>query len=72
MAKSKIVNANKKIAEGVVSSYKKIEEGVVGGYKKIEDGVVSGFEKMTSRIQRSSKTASPREHCKNECSFRYG
>lgn len=34
MAKSKLVKANKKIAEEVVGGYKKIEEGVVGGYKK--------------------------------------
>ena len=32
MAKSKLVQANEKIAEAVV-----------GGYKKIEDGVVEGF-----------------------------
>ena len=38
MTKSKLVEANGKIAEGVVSGYKKIEEGVVGGYKKIEEG----------------------------------
>lgn len=34
MAKSKLVEVNEKIAEGVVGGYKKIEEGVVGGYKK--------------------------------------
>ncbi len=37
MAKSRLVEANEKIAEKVVGSYKKIEEGVVGGYKKIEE-----------------------------------
>ena len=47
MAKSKLVKANEKIAEGVVSGYKKIEEGVVGGYMKIQDGVVNGFTKVT-------------------------
>ena len=46
MAKSKLVAANKKIAEGVVGGYKKIEEGVVGGYKKIEEGVVGGYNKI--------------------------
>lgn len=46
MAKSKLVNANKKIAEKVVGGYKKIEKGVVGGYKKIEDGVVGGYKKI--------------------------
>ena len=47
MAKSKFVQANKKIAEGVVKGYQKIEEGVVGGYQKLECGVVSGFTRMT-------------------------
>lgn len=46
MAKSKLVKANEKIAEGVVDGYKKIEGGVVGGYKKIEESVVGGFNKM--------------------------
>ena len=32
MAKSKIVKANEKIADGVVKGYKKIEDGVVGGF----------------------------------------
>ena len=40
MAKSKLVEVNEKIAEGVVGGYKKIEEGVAGGYKKIEEGAV--------------------------------
>ena len=44
---SKFVEANEKIAEGVVKGYKKIEDGVVGGYKKIETGVVEGFGKVT-------------------------
>jgi hypothetical protein len=46
---SKFVEANEKIAEGVVKGYKKIEEGVVGGYKKIEKGVVEGFGKVTDK-----------------------
>lgn len=50
MAKSKLVKANEKIAEGVAGGYKKIENGVVGGYKKIEDGVVGGFTKMTDKF----------------------
>lgn len=50
MGKSKLVEANEKIAEGVVSGYKKIEEGVVGGYKKIEEGAVSGFEKIADKF----------------------
>ncbi len=50
MAKSKLVEANKKIEEGVVNGYKKIEEGVVGGYKKIEEGAVSGFNKIVDKF----------------------
>ncbi len=46
MAKSKLVQANEKVASAVVGGYKKIEEGVVGGYKKIEDGVTGAFKKM--------------------------
>ena len=50
MAKSKLVEANEKIAEEVVGGYKKIEEGVVGGYKKIEEGAVGGFNKIADKF----------------------
>ncbi|MBD5453908.1 MAG: hypothetical protein HDR30_06295 [Lachnospiraceae bacterium] len=43
MAKSKLVKANEKIAEGVVEGYKKIEEGAVGGFNKIADKFVDNF-----------------------------
>ena len=46
---SKFVEANEKIAQGVVKGYKKIEDGVVDGYKKIEDGAVSGFSKVVDK-----------------------
>ena len=46
MAKSKLAEANQKIAEGVVGGYKKVEQGVVSGYRKIEDGVVGGYGKL--------------------------
>ncbi len=46
---SKFVEANEKIAEGVVKGYKKIEDGVVGGYKKIETGAVEGFGKVVDK-----------------------
>ena len=46
---SKFVEANEKIAEGVVKGYKKIEGGVVGGYKKIEGGAVKGFGKVIDK-----------------------
>ena len=43
MAKSKLVEANEKIAEKVVDTYKKIEDTVVGGYTKIEDAFVDRY-----------------------------
>ena len=46
MAKSKIVEANAKIAESITERYKKIEPGVVDGYKKIEKGTVDGYAKI--------------------------
>ena len=46
MAKSKLVEANEKIAEGVTTAFHKMTDAVVGGYKKIEDGVVGGFTKI--------------------------
>lgn len=50
MAKSKIVQANEKIAEAVAEGYKKIEKGVVDGYKKIEQGVVAGYTKIEDKF----------------------
>ena len=43
MAKSKLVEANEKIAEKVVDGYKKIEQGAVEGFTKISDGFVDQF-----------------------------
>lgn len=43
MAKSKLVKANEKIAEGVVRGYKNIEKGVVGEFNKIADKFVDNF-----------------------------
>lgn len=50
MAKSKLINVNKKIEEHVVKGYKAIENGVVGGHKKIEEGAVKGFEKISDQF----------------------
>ncbi len=50
MAKSKIIEANKKIAEATTEGFKKIEKGVVDGYKKIEKGVVEGYTKIEDRF----------------------
>ena len=43
MAKSKLVEANEKIAGCVTEGFKKMSDGVVSGYKKIEDKFVSEF-----------------------------
>lgn len=43
MAKSKLIQANEKIAEAVVDGYKKIETGVVEGYTKLEDTFIDRF-----------------------------
>jgi len=43
MAKSKLVQANKKIEDAVVGGYKGIEDAVIGGYQKIEDGFVDRY-----------------------------
>lgn len=43
MAKSKLVEVNKKIENGVVGTYKKIENGVVDGFNKISDKFVDNF-----------------------------
>lgn len=43
MARSKLIEANKKIENAVVRGYKKIENGVVSGYRKIEDKFVDSF-----------------------------
>ncbi len=43
MAKSKLIQANKKIKEKVVGAYKAVENGVVVTYKKIEDKFVDSF-----------------------------
>ena len=39
----KVVNAYKKIDDGVVGGYQAIEDAVVGTYKKIEDKFVEKF-----------------------------
>lgn len=50
MTKSKLAEANGKIAEAVVGGYKKIEQGAVDGYKKIESGVVEGYTKLEDKF----------------------
>lgn len=63
MAKSKIVQANEKIAETVVGAYEKIEGAVVGGYAKVEDAFVDRYltrdgetvEEAKARLKRAEK-----------------
>lgn len=43
MAKSKLVQANEKIAEAAVNGYKKIEDGVVSSFTKMTDKFVDHF-----------------------------
>lgn len=43
MAKSKLIQVNKKIEKNVVGGYKKIENTVVSGYQKIEDKFIDQF-----------------------------
>lgn len=50
MAKSKLVEANKKIEKAVTSGYKKIEDTVVSSYKKVEDTVVGGYQKIEDKF----------------------
>ncbi len=50
MAKSKLVQANQKIAKAVTDGFTKIADGVTEGYKKIEDGVVGGYKKIEDKF----------------------
>ncbi len=50
MAKSKLVQANRKMAKAVAAGYKKVEDGVVGGYKKVEDAVVGTYTKIEDKF----------------------
>ena len=50
MAKSKLIQANEKIAETVTSGFQKISDTVVGGYSKIESAVVDGYTKIEDKF----------------------
>ncbi len=50
MAKSRIVQANEKIADIVVKGYKTVEGAIVGGYKKVEESVVGAYTKMEDKF----------------------
>ena len=50
MAKSKLIKANEKIAEGVTTGFQKMSDGVVDGFKKMSDGVVEGYTKIEDKF----------------------
>ena len=62
MAKSKLVEANEKIAEKVVDTYKKIEDTVVGGYAKIEDAFIDRYLTKDGETIEEAKARLNREH----------
>lgn len=43
MAKSKLVRANRELAQRIVKGHQKVENLVVGGYRKIEDAFVDRY-----------------------------
>ncbi|MBQ7034751.1 MAG: hypothetical protein IJN34_03340 [Clostridia bacterium] len=62
MAKSKIVQANEKIADAVTGGYKKIEKGVVEGYTKIEDKFVDAYLTKEGETIEEAKERLKKEH----------
>ena len=62
MAASKLVEANKKIEEGVVEGYKKIEKGAVDGFTKVTDKCVEKlFAKEGETVEEAKKRLSGEE-----------
>ena len=71
MAKSKLVKANQKIAEGVTSGFQKVSDSVVNGYSKIEDKFVDqyltkGDETVEDAKKRLKKEQSRRKEAKEK------
>lgn len=62
MVKSKLVEANEKIAEKVVDTYIKIEDTVVGGYTKIEDAFVDRYLTKDGETLEEAKARLKHEH----------
>ncbi len=50
MAKSKLVQAGKKVEKAVTGTYQKIENGVVSGYKAVENAVVGTYQKIEDKF----------------------
>lgn len=66
MAKSKLVQANEKIAESVVDGYKKIETGVVEGFTKMTDHFVDQFLTKEGETVAEAKARLAREQAQRE------
>lgn len=66
MAKSKLVEANKRIENAVVGGYQKIEDTVVGGYKKIEDKFVDQFLTKDGETVEDAKKRLQQEKCESK------
>lgn len=64
MAKSKLVQANEKIAKKVSGSYGKIEKSVVGRYTKIEDFFVDRYLTKNGETVEEAKKRLKQEHYK--------
>lgn len=62
MAKSKLVQANEKIAKKVAGTYGKIEQSVVGRYTKIEDFFVDRYLTKNGETVEEAKKRLKQEH----------
>lgn len=67
MAKSKLVEAHKKIENGVVEGYKKMEGSVVGGFQKISDKFVDNYlTKNGESIEEAKARLAKEQHDREE------
>lgn len=62
MAKSKLVKANQKLAEGVTSGFQKISDTVVNGYTKVEDKFVDQYLTKDNETIADAKQRLKKEH----------
>ncbi|MGI6269983.1 MAG: hypothetical protein ACOYKJ_05570 [Candidatus Howiella sp.] len=66
MAKSKLIKANEKIAQGVTGGFQKIQDAVVGGYTKIEDNFVEQYLTRDGETVEDAKARLKREQEERE------
>lgn len=50
MAKSKLVKANQKIADGLTTGFQKISDGITQGFNKMSQGVTNGYTKIEDKF----------------------